>query len=188
MYGLDLGVSYVLGASYVLYLRVLHGIGARVADAGDRMAGPSEKNPSVGRTLLISIVVSAIIGAGAGFAAGYLSSPRPATHTPETREFWVFTVVLPFNDSAPGAPSHDYFAPDRMTVFKGDTLAIHFFNTESEPENHTFTMDAPYAMNHVLAYNTTTTFSFTASVSGIFPYRCLYHQPTMTGWLVVLDT
>lgn len=175
--------------SYLLYVHVLHGADARVACAGDRMVGSSERNPSVGRTLLISIVVSAIIGAGAGFGAGYLAGTRPTTagHTPQDREFWVFTVVLPFNDSAPGLPSHDYFAPDRMTVFKGDTLTIHFFNTESEPENHTFTMDVPYTMNHVLPYNATTTFSFTASVSGIFPYRCVYHQPTMTGWLVVLE-
>lgn len=151
------------------------------------MGSASSQNPSLGRWLLISILVSAVIGAAAGFGAGYLAGTRPATHAPESREFWVFTVVLPFNDSAPGLPSHDYFAPDRMTVFKGDSLTIHFFNTESEPENHTFTMDAPYAMNHVLPYNATTTFSFTASVSGIFPYRCLYHQPTMTGWLVVLE-
>lgn len=151
------------------------------------MGGSSSQNPSVGRWLLISILISAVIGAATGFGAGYLASTRPAAHTPESREFWVFTVVLPFNDSAPGLPSHDYFAPDRMTVLKGDSLTIHFFNTESEPENHTFTMDAPYTMNHVLPYNATTTFSFTASVSGIFPYRCLYHQPTMTGWLVVLD-
>ncbi len=151
------------------------------------MAGSRAKDQSVGRTLLISIVVSAIIGAAAGFGAGYLAGAKPTTHTAQGREVWVFTVVLPFNDTGPGMPSHDYFAPDRMTVFKGDTLTVHFFNTESEPENHTFTMDAPYAMNHVLPYNATTTFSFTASVSGIFPYRCLYHQPTMTGWLVVLD-
>ena len=52
--------------------------------------------------------------------------------------------------------------------------------------HHTFTMEAPYAMNHVVPYNSTVTFSFVASTAGIFPYRCVYHQPTMTGWLVVL--
>src|SRR6266566_2273798 len=151
------------------------------------MVGSGAKDQSVGRTLLISIVVSAIIGAAAGFGAGYLAGTKPTTHTPQSREFWVFTVVLPFNDSAPGLPSHDYFAPDRMTVNLGDNVTVHFFNTETEPEDHTFTMDAPYAMNHVLPYGNTTTFSFVANTPGIFAYRCEYHQPTMTGWLVVLE-
>ncbi len=151
------------------------------------MADTAGKAPmSVGRTLVIAIVVSAIIGAGAGFSAGYLASPKAASHPVQAREFWVFTVVLPFNDTMVGLP-HDYFAPDRITVYRGDNVTIHFFNTEDEPEPHTFTMAAPYAMDHILPYNTTTTFSFTAGVSGIFEYECTYHQPSMTGWLVVLD-
>ena len=133
--------------------------------------------------LMIAIIVAGLVGAATGLTAAYLSRPR---QTSQLREFWVFTVVLPFDDSTPGFPSHDYSAPDRITVNAGDTVTIHFFNTETEPENHTFTMDAPYTMNHVLPYGNTTTFSFVANTPGIFPYRCLYHQPTMTGWLVVL--
>jgi len=156
------------------------------------MAGlPERSSFSVGRTLVIAIVVAALVGAVAGYAAGYLSrappSPPRTLQPAQAREFWVFTVVLPFNDSTPGFPSHDYFAPDRMTVNLGDNVTIHFFNTEAEPEDHTFTMDAPYAMNHVLPYGNTTTFSFVANTPGIFAYRCEYHQPTMTGWLVVLE-
>ncbi len=151
------------------------------------MAEASGKSSqSAGRTLLIAIVVSAIIGAGAGFSAGALTGTKPIQHAVQSREFWVFTVVLPFNDTNVGVP-HDYFAPDRITVYRGDNVTVHFFNTEDEPEPHTFTMAAPYAMDRILPYNTTTTFSFTASVSGIFAYRCIYHQPSMTGWLVVLD-
>ena len=137
----------------------------------------------MGRTLLIVVVVSAIVGAGSGYAVAYLAKPQPV---PQVREFWLFTVVLPFNDSTPGFPSHDYFAPDRMTVNRGDTVKIHFFNTETEPEDHTFTMEAPYAMDTVLPYGQTTNITFVATVAGIFPYRCIYHQPSMTGWLVVL--
>jgi len=129
---------------------------------------------------------STIIGAGAGFSAGYLANPKPAQQAPQAREFWVFSVVLPFNGTAVGL-SHDYFAPDRIVVNKGDTVTIHFYNTEDEPEAHTLTIGAPYNINKVLAMNATTTFSFTASTAGIFPYLCTYHQPTMTGWLVVLD-
>ncbi len=65
-------------------------------------------------------------------------------------------------------------------------MTVHFFNTEEEPEDHTFTMEAPYAMNHVLPYRNTTIFSFVASSPGIYAHRYTYHQPTMTGWLVVL--
>src|SRR5712691_2234580 len=126
---------------------------------------------SVGRTLLIAIVAGAIVGAGTGYLAGSAATPSKTAQAPQTREFWVFTTVLPFNDSTPGFPSHDYFAPDRMTVNKGDTVVIHFFNTETSPENHTFTMDAPYQMNHVVPYGNTTTFSFVANTPGISPYR-----------------
>ena len=146
------------------------------------MAAPPA-GPSVRNVLVIAIVVSALVGATAGFLAGFVSSPQPA---PQVREFWVFTVVLPFNDSTPGFPSHDYFAPDRIVVNRGDTVKIHFFNTEDVPEDHTFTMDAPYAMNRVLLNCQTTDFEFVASTAGLFPYRCTLHQPTMTGTLVVL--
>jgi|GEM_PF-1789195 len=149
------------------------------------MSGPpAVTSVSVPKILVIAVVVAGLVGAVSGFAAASLSRTRPAA---QAREFWVFTTVLPFNDSTPGFPSHDYFAPDRITVNLGDAVTIHFFNTEAEPEDHTFTMEAPYAMNHVLPYGNTTTFSFVANTSGVFPYRCAYHQPTMTGWLVVLD-
>jgi hypothetical protein len=145
--------------------------------------------PSTGKALGIAFVVAVLFGAIAGYAAGSLASPAytpPPPPTPQNREFWVFTVILPFNDSRPGFPAHDYFAPDRIVVNLGDNITIHFFNTEDAPENHTFTMEAPYAMNVILPYGHTTTFSFTAKVAGIFPYLCVYHQPSMTGYLVVL--
>jgi len=142
--------------------------------------------PTLGKVLWIAIIVSLAAGAIGGFAAGFIAGTTPA-QAPVLREFWVFTVVLPFNDSAPGMPSHDYFAPDRITVNRGDTVKIHFFNTEEEPEDHTFTMEAPYAMDHIVQYGQTENFTFAAGTPGIFPYRCLYHQPSMTGWLVVLQ-
>ena len=149
------------------------------------MAAPG-KADGVGRAI-IAVVVAAHVGSLAGFGAATLANPANPKPVPQEREFWVFTVVLPFNDSKPGFPSHDYFAPDRMTVNKGDTVKIHFFNTEDEPEDHTFTMQAPYAMDHDLPYGQTTDITFVAGNPGIFSYRCRFHQPTMTGWLVVLD-
>ena len=142
------------------------------------------------RTLAIAVSLAVVAGAAAGFLAGSMAgggTPAPPAYTPVDREFWTFTVVLPFNDSMPGMPAHDYFAPDTMLVCKGDRLHIHFFNTEEEPEDHTFTMVAPYEMNHVLPADTQTDFNFTATTTGSFAYRCTYHQPTMTGWLTVRD-
>lgn len=144
---------------------------------------PERNSLSVRRTLAIAIVVAALVGAAAGYTAGYLSRAR---QPPQAREFWVFTTVLPFNDTAVGV-SHDYFAPDRILVFKGDTVTIHFYNTEDEPEAHTFTMDAPYTVNKNLAMNERVDITFAASVAGVFAYRCTYHQPSMTGWLVVME-
>ena len=145
---------------------------------------------SMSRMLVMGLVLSLLAGAAAGYFAGSMSKgagPAPSNYTPVTREMWVFTVVLPFNDSQPGMPAHDYFAPDTMSVCKGDKLQIHFFNTEEDPEDHTFTMAAPYEMDHVLPHDTTTDFNITATTTGSFAYRCTYHQPTMTGWLTVRD-
>ncbi len=139
---------------------------------------------SVGRLLAIAIVVSAIAGGGAGYAASKFAN-GPA-QPPQAREFWVFTVVLGFDDSRPGFPVHDYFTPDRIAVNHGDTVTIHFVNTEEEPENHTFTMDAPYEMDHEISPGEVVSFMFLAHASGVYTYRCRFHAPTMAGSLVVL--
>ncbi len=145
--------------------------------------------PSAGKMIGVAFVIAIVFGAIAGFSAGYLARPGytpPPPPTPQHREFWVFTVVLPFNDSRTDVP-HDYFAPDKLIVNLNDNVTIHYYNTEEEPENHTFTIGAPYNINVILPYNTTTTFSFDASWAGMFPYLCTYHQPTMTGYLIVND-
>ncbi len=146
----------------------------------DRGRGPASR-----RDLVTVALVAALVGGGVGYGTSVLS--RPGGHAPQDREFWVFTTVLPFDDGRPGFPPHDYFAPDRITVNRGDSVTIHFFNTETDPENHSFTMDAPYEMDQVLAYGHTTNFTFVASASGIFAYHCRFHQPSMTGYLTVLD-
>jgi len=127
--------------------------------------------------------VSLIFGAVGGFAAGYLTRSAPAA---QAREFYVFTSVLPFNDTIVGLP-HDVFVPDRIVVNRGDTVTIRFYNTEDEPERHTFTMDAPYSLNVDLNWNENHTFpAFTAGTSGVFTYRCNFHLPSMIGEFVVI--
>ena len=137
----------------------------------------------VGKTFVIAVVAAALVGGVAGFTAGWLGNPKPAA---QSREFWVLSVALPFNDSAPGMPPHDYFAPDRIVVNQGDTVTVHVINTEEKPERHTFTMEAPYTVNKDLGMGERADIAFTASTPGVFAYRCTYHQPTMTGYLVVL--
>ncbi len=150
-------------------------------------SGPGTAPVSAGKAIGIAFVVAVIFGAISGFVAGSLANPaRTPSPTPEHREFWVFTVVLPFNDTYTGVP-HDYFAPDKLIVNLNDNITIHYFNTEEEPEEHTFTIFGPYNIDVILPYNETTTFSFDAKWAGIFPYVCTIHVPTMTGYLIVND-
>ncbi len=103
----------------------------------------------------------------------------------QAREFYVFTVVVGFNDTLVGLP-HDAFAPDQITVNRWDSVTIHFYNTEDEAERHSFTMAAPYTMGQDLNWKENKTFNFTASTGGMFRYWCTYDLPSMVGYLVVL--
>jgi|SRR5919109_896617 plastocyanin len=156
------------------------------------------------RTLLIvTAIVAVILGAAGGYAAGYLSHPTP---TPQTRDFYLFNGSLPFNETTFGL-SHDTFAPDRMIVNRGDTVNIHYVNVEDAPESHSFTMDNPYYFDYVmyhgpgltaknstvthqqnviLAQGANATITFKADQAGVFRYYCIFHQPTMTGYINVV--
>ncbi len=103
---------------------------------------------------------------------------------------------------------HDTFSPDRITVNKGDNVVIYYRNIEDTTEDHNFHMDSPYTFDVVvhagqtenfpvvstlhgtsdvtIHVNQTATITFRANWAGVFPYQCLIHQPTMTGYLVVL--
>ncbi len=105
----------------------------------------------------------------------------------EKREFWLFNSAIPdFNETAMGMP-HDVYSMPTMAVFKGDSVTIHFFNTE-EPggDNHSFTiLSKPYNINVALSPGQNTTITFDANTTGIFSYYCTFHQPTMRGQLIV---
>ena len=51
---------------------------------------------------------------------------------------------------------------------------------------HTFTIDDSYSVDLELAPERNGTVSFIADNSGIYQFYCEYHEPTMTGQLVVL--
>jgi len=101
-------------------------------------------------------------------------------------EFYIFTQELNADEEKIGVPVAVYSLTE-MTVHKGDKVTIHFINTAEEADDrHTFTMDAPYQMNHDLAGGESATFSFTADIVGTFTYYCTYDLPSMIGQLVVL--
>ena len=85
-----------------------------------------------------------------------------------------------------GLPADVLYIPE-MTVRKGDTVVIHFYNVEPEVDDrHSFTMlEGPYATNNSLDGGQNKTITFTANQTGIFQYVCTYHMPSMTGQLVV---
>src|SRR5437867_1692439 len=107
---------------------------------------------------------------------------------PEKREFWLFNSNVPeFNETKVGM-SHDMFSLSTITVNKGDTVIIHFLNTEPPGgDSHSFTIyDKPYDVNVVLNPGENKTVSFDAIMAGVFTYECTFHQPTMRGQLTVL--
>ncbi len=154
------------------------------------MTQPKASTPmSTSRLLLIVVVLSAIIGTSTGFATAYFTRPPPA---PVSREFYLFTSTANFNDTLleqtfGRSIPHDIFLPDTLTVNKGDTVLIHFYNTEDEAENHTFTMNAPYTVDKNIAMQTRANITFVANTPGLFTYYCRFHEPTMTGYLRVQD-
>jgi plastocyanin len=147
------------------------------------------KNWSTSRVLtvvtLVSLAIGAVTGLGLGYAARY--------EGPQQRDIYLFNNSLPFDQNKFKLP-HDIFAPDRITVNRGDKLVIHYINIEDANESHTFNMGpsagslapGPYDIGYSIAAGQKVNITFTANIPGVFAYVCLIHQPTMTGYLTVL--
>lgn len=104
----------------------------------------------------------------------------------QKNEFYIFTQELNADEEKVGVPVAVYTLTE-IVVHKGDTITIHFINAaEEKDDRHTFTMQAPYEMDHDLAGGESTTFSFKADTVGTFTYYCTYDLPSMVGQLVVL--
>ncbi len=137
---------------------------------------------SASRIILVVLVASIIAGSSVGLAA----STAAKYQAPQTREINVFSYFLPFNESLVRIP-HDVFYPDRILIYKGDTVVIHFFNIDNGTERHSFTIDAPYNINiDIPPQSHPSNATFVANVPGIFLYYCVYHRPTMEGYMEVL--
>ncbi len=90
------------------------------------------------------------------------------------------------NEETSGLPA-DVFNIPEMTVMKGDTVVIHFYNVEPDADGrHSFTMpEGPYTTTVALEGGQNQTITFTANQTGIFTYICTFHTLSMKGQLVV---
>lgn len=118
------------------------------------------------------------------FAQQQTSSSSITTPPPTNKIIYLFNSHIPdANETKLGIPT-DLFAPSSITVNKGDTVTVHFYNTE-KGEPHTFTIGAPYNIDKNVPGEQNATIVFKARYPGIFQYYCKYHLPTMQGQLIV---
>jgi plastocyanin len=101
------------------------------------------------------------------------------------KSFYLFTGGIEgINETKLGMPA-DYYIPNIFVANKGDSITMHFYNLDGD-DRHTFTIGAPYKINQDVAPMHNATFTFKAANEGIYRFYCTYHQPTMTGQLIVL--
>jgi plastocyanin len=110
------------------------------------------------------------------------------TATPELgnkKTFYVFSEEMEgVNETKLGIPG-DVYAPSVLAANEGDTVTIHFYNLDPS-DRHTFTMAAPYNINKDVGPLENTTITFKANDPGVYRFYCTYHQPTMSGQVIVL--
>ncbi len=133
---------------------------------------------------VISVAAALFVIAGAVI----LVNSAEAKYTGLTREFYLFSIVDESIDEEKLGIPPDQFSQTQITVRKGDTVRIHFYNLEpvETQEVHTFTiLDGPYMMNHEVNADEHVVIEFVAEQRGIWEYKCTEHEPTMRGQLVV---
>jgi FtsP/CotA-like multicopper oxidase with cupredoxin domain len=107
------------------------------------------------------------------------------------KTFYIFSAEVEGVNETAARVAGDIFTLPVIVVNRGDSVTVHFYNTEPTEEEtverHSFTIDAqPYSVNIDIAPGESGNATFTADQEGIFPIYCIYHLPTMTGQLVVL--
>jgi plastocyanin len=119
-----------------------------------------------------------------------ISIPTVNEHSQEISQnekpfFFLFNTFLPaFNVTE---YPHDQFSLKTLEVNQNDNVTIYFYNMEAPTgDRHSFTMNAPYNINLDLGQGKNGSTTFVAKDPGIFRYYCEYHEPTMSGQLVVL--
>lgn len=119
---------------------------------------------------------------------GKTTATIPTLTKPGEKEFYLFTAeVEDLNETKLGIKA-DVFTLPIMVVNKGDNVTVHFYNLEKEGgDRHSFTIGEPYNIDKDLAPEENGIVSFKADHEGIFQYYCKYHEPAMTGQLVVVS-
>lgn len=108
-----------------------------------------------------------------------------ATELGNKKTFYVFSEEIEgVNETKLGIPG-DVYAPSVLAANEGDTITIHFYNLDPS-DRHTFTMAAPYNINKDVGPLENTTIRFKANDPGVYRFYCTYHQPTMSGQVIVL--
>lgn len=101
------------------------------------------------------------------------------------KSFYLYTGEIEgINETKLGMPA-DYYIPSIFVANKGDSITMHFYNLNGD-DRHTFTIGAPYNINQDVSPMHNATFTFKAGHEGVYRFYCTYHQPTMTGELIVL--
>ena len=99
--------------------------------------------------------------------------------------FFLFNTELPAFNVTEFPP--DDFSIKILAVNQNDNVSIYFYNMEAPTgDRHSFTINAPYDINVNLGQGKNGSIAFVANEPGIFRYYCEYHEPTMSGQLVVL--
>ena len=112
----------------------------------------------------------------------------PSLSTPGEKEFYVFTSEIEGVDEEKLKVAGDVFSVNTLVANKGDKVTVHFYNVDPvKEERHSFTVGDPYKVNIDLAFAESGNTTFTADNTGVFQFYCAYHQPVMTGQLVVLS-
>ena len=111
----------------------------------------------------------------------------PSLSTPGENQFYVFTSEIEGVDEEKLKVAGDVFSDNTIVANKGDKVTVHFYNVDPvKEERHSFTVGDPYKVNIDLAFAESGNATFTADNTGVFQFYCAYHQPVMTGQLVVL--
>ena len=113
---------------------------------------------------------------------GGITNQITAAASSGNKTFYLFTAEHEGVNETKLGISPDVFSPDILAVSTGDNVTIYFYNIDPT-ERHTFTRGAPYNIGKDLAGGENATILFK---EGVYRFYCKYHQPTMTGQLIVL--
>ena len=113
------------------------------------------------------------------------TEPTQEANQTTTRTFYEFNTGIPAFNVSLFPP--DQFSLKTIEADQNDNVTVNFYNMEAPSgDRHSFTINSPYSVNLDLAPGKNGTASFIAKHPGIYQFYCEYHEPTMTGQLIVL--